>query len=81
MSTNGERVTKITSDSGATGFIPEAMPVDAVQGLLEHINASASTNLDEIRRLYGEQTYQRVLNNPSEAASILRARQEPDQST
>lgn len=80
MTTSGERVTKVITDSGATGFIPESVPVGAVQGLLERITVSEASNLEEIRRLYGEETYEKVKANPAQAASILRDLQQRDQS-
>ena len=80
MTTSGERVTKVTTESGATVYIPESVPVGAVQGLLERLTASETSNLEEIRRLYGEETYEKVKADPAQAASILRVRQQRDQS-
>ncbi|MGF6440415.1 hypothetical protein [Paraburkholderia youngii] len=80
MTTSGERITKVTTETGATGFIPESVPVGAVQGLLERISASEAINLEEVRRLYGDETYEKVKANPSEAAAILRSLQLRDQS-
>jgi formylmethanofuran:tetrahydromethanopterin formyltransferase len=75
---NGEAVFKIKTEQGATGYIPESVPPGAVEGYLKQIVASQARNFEEIRKEFGEEDYQRVLADPTEAERIIKSIQDSD---
>lgn len=78
IAANGEPVFKIQTEAGATGYIPESVPTGAVEGWLKQIEASQALNLEEIRKQFGEEVYQRVLADPTEAERIIKSIQGSD---
>lgn len=70
-SRNGQTVFKVETESGATGYIAESVLVEALEGWLKKIDAASEQNVEEIRRLFGDEVYRRVRADPSEAGRQL----------
>ncbi|WP_420213356.1 hypothetical protein ACN8ZM_39745 (plasmid) [Burkholderia aenigmatica] len=50
---NGEKVTKVVTPSGVTGYIAASVPAEALIGMRDKMIAKLGTTLPEFRKKYG----------------------------